>query len=953
MEASVGPPSHPILPEPNTEKIKQKLIKKGVYPTPKIVHTLRKKELQKSLRKSKRRLANQTQPLTESQKQAIAEEAHFQTVKTEFRNFTKAIKAKTKDNNGVSMIGKPWERLEAVGLRELASSSKEYGGDKLKPEHLRELSEILEKERDQFRWLLDDDIELEEGWLEKKGQDWTPPKRQGGEAEAIRFLVDKFVIHPSSIPVLIIYLYLFLRIIGVGIGRCRLSGTDLSMRDWKFSRMMKQSGLQFTEGQLLKIVEGLGDKRQWRHAVSVVEWVFNLKEHRHYRSRFVYTKLLAVLGKGRRPHEALQIFNLMRGDSQIYPDMAAYHSIAVTLGQAGLLKELINIIECMRQNPSKSIKNMRHRNWDPALQPDVVVFNAVLNACVPSHQWRGVSWVFEQFRKSGLKPNGATYGLAMEVMLQSGKYDHVHDFFRKMRRSGEAPKAVTYKGSVVLFFTVKDIDFLMAYTYFISNFSVLVRSFWEEGKVNEAVKAVRDMEQRGIVGAACVYYELACCLCNNGRWQEAMMEVEKLKKLPHTRPLEVTFTGMIMSSMDGGHVHDCISIFEHIKEHFSLDIGIINAMLKVYGRNDMFSKAKELFEETKGAISGSNTCLNVCGSPVIPDVHTFSTMLEASGSALQWEYFEYVYKEMALSGCQLDQNKQASLLVEASRAGKWYLLEHAFDAMLEAGEIPHLSFFTELVCQAIALHDYEKVVTLVNTMAHAPFQVSEKQWTDLLEKNGDRINIDSLKELLEVLCNWDLAREATVSNLLRSLEYLCGSDNLRVISSSVAFGNAVVDESHSDGNNGRLDCNERIAKQNFPANVLNPCKDLQGNGKTIDIFSVGQTSDGREDDTDSEMMSGFLNYDGNRDEKASEFTNLEDLVNDLTSDQFADCVDDRFLNYIEDGNLDDVNEVELDLPTSKVGDSQGSLPSAYEILDTWKKSRNKDGNYFSFYLAGK
>lgn len=52
-----------------------------------------------------------------------------------------------------------------------------------------------------------------------------------------------------------------------------------------------------------------------------------------------------------------------------------------------------------------------------------------------------------------------------------------------------------------------------------------MRAFWEEGRVDEAVEAVRDMEQRGVVGAASVYYELACCLCNNGRWQDAMLEV--------------------------------------------------------------------------------------------------------------------------------------------------------------------------------------------------------------------------------------------------------------------------------------------------------------------------------------------------------------------------------------------------------------------------------------------
>lgn len=56
--------------------------------------------------------------------------------------------------------------------------------------------------------------------------------------------------------------------------------------------------------------------------------------------------------------------------------------------------------------------------------------------------------------------------------------------------------------------------------------AVLVRAFWEEGKVDDALEAVMEMEQRGVVGAASVYYELACCLCNNGRWRDAMIEVQ-------------------------------------------------------------------------------------------------------------------------------------------------------------------------------------------------------------------------------------------------------------------------------------------------------------------------------------------------------------------------------------------------------------------------------------------
>lgn len=55
--------------------------------------------------------------------------------------------------------------------------------------------------------------------------------------------------------------------------------------------------------------------------------------------------------------------------------------------------------------------------------------------------------------------------------------------------------------------------------------TVLVNTFWKEGKTDEAVSAVQDMERRGIVGSAALYYDLARCLCSAGRCQEALAQV--------------------------------------------------------------------------------------------------------------------------------------------------------------------------------------------------------------------------------------------------------------------------------------------------------------------------------------------------------------------------------------------------------------------------------------------
>lgn len=151
---------------------------------------------------------------------------------------------------------------------------------------------------------------------------------------------------------------------------------------------------------------------------------------------------------------------------------------------------------------------------------------------------------------------------------------------------------------------------------------------------------------------------------------DTWLQVDNIRILPRAKPLEVTFTGMIKSSMDGGHIDDSIQIFEYMKDYCIPNIGTINTMLKIFGQNDMFSKAKVLFEEVKAAKSESYVTPGVGNSSVVPDAYTYNSMLEASASAQQWEYFEHVYREMIVSGYQLDQNKHLLLLVKASRAGK-------------------------------------------------------------------------------------------------------------------------------------------------------------------------------------------------------------------------------------------------------------------------------------------
>uniref|UniRef100_A0A0D9WF67 PROP1-like PPR domain-containing protein n=1 Tax=Leersia perrieri TaxID=77586 RepID=A0A0D9WF67_9ORYZ len=686
-------------PAPTSETLRRRLLRKGVSPTPKILHALRKKEAHKSLRRARKDTAaaaasNALLPKEEEEGALAAEEeARFLAAAAEYR----------------ALMGRPW-RGGGGGGGALAPTRGALEGEGL--DGLREM--LAARRADKFEWLLDDDVEEEEAVVGRRGRvgaGWDSDFRE--EERRIESLVR------------------------------RLNEDDLSMRDWRLTRLMKKADLIYNEDNLLQILEGLEARGNWRQALSVTEWVYNENIYKHRKSRFVYTKLLSILGKSWRPTEALRVFNIMRADAQIYPDMAAYHSIAVTLGRAGLLNELIKIIEYMKQKPPKRVMKMRRRDWDPSLEPDVLIYNSVLNACVLSQQWKGVFWVFQQMRRNSLTPTGATFGLAMEVMLKAKKYDFVQKFFEKMQKSGVPPRAITYK--------------------------VLVRSYWEQGKVNEAVEAVKDMEQRGVVGAASVYYELACCLCNKGRWRDALLQVEKLKQLPLTKPLEFTFTGMILASFDGGYILECISIFESMKGCCTPNIGTINVMIKVYGRCDMFGKARDLFETIKVNLPSSNHSSHKA------DAYTYSSMLETAASAQQWEYFENVYREMTLSHHHLDQNKYSWMLIKASKAGKLYLLEHALDSILERGETPNVQLFCEMICQNIAQSNHAKTLHLLNIMNEASSDVSELQWSKLLEQNMHRFSVNALKDLLKYLSTSDIVKSGSALSFVRALQSQCGT----------------------------------------------------------------------------------------------------------------------------------------------------------------------------------
>ncbi|XP_013587029.1 PREDICTED: pentatricopeptide repeat-containing protein At1g30610, chloroplastic [Brassica oleracea var. oleracea] len=501
-----------------------------------------------------------------------------------------------------------------------------------------------------------------------------------------------------------------------------LNGADINMPEWLFSKAIRSAKIRYTDYTIMRLIHFLGKLGNWRRVLQVIEWLQRQDRFKSNKLRIVYTTALNVLGKSRRPVEALNVFHAMMLQISSYPDMVAYRSIAVTLGQAGHIKELFHVIDTMRSPPKKKFKPTTLAKWDPRLEPDVVVYNAVLNACVQRKQWEGAFWVLQQLKQKGQKPSPVTYGLVMEVMLACEKYNLVHEFFRKMQKSS-IPNALAYR--------------------------VLVNTLWKEGKTDEAIQTVEDMESRGIVGSAALYYDLARCLCSAGRCNEGLNTIKKICRVAN-KPLVVTYTGLIQACLDSGNVKNAAYIFDQMKEVCNPNLVTCNIMLKAYLQQDgLFEEGRELFQ--KMLEDGNNIeSSSDFESRVLPDTYTFNTMLEACAEHKKWDDFGYAYREMLRHGYHFNAKRHLKMVLEASRAGQEEVMEETWEHLRRSNRIPPSPLIKERFCRKLEKGDHATAISSLAVLNGNIEETELRAWsTDAWSKVLYRFEKDSVLRLMD------------------------------------------------------------------------------------------------------------------------------------------------------------------------------------------------------------
>lgn len=146
------------------------------------------------------------------------------------------------------------------------------------------------------------------------------------------------------------------------------------------------------------------------------------------------------------------------------------------------------------------------------------------------------------------------------------------------------------------------------------------------------------------------------------------MQIDKICKVAN-KPLVITYTGLIQACLDSGSVQNGAYIFNQMHKFCSPNLVTCNIMLKAYLQNGMFEEAKDLFQKMSDNINHIST-KNDYMDRVIPDNHTFNTMLDACLAEKKWDDLEYVYQRMLLHGYHFNTKHHLRMITEACSAGK-------------------------------------------------------------------------------------------------------------------------------------------------------------------------------------------------------------------------------------------------------------------------------------------
>ncbi|CAH8370639.1 unnamed protein product [Eruca vesicaria subsp. sativa] len=198
-----------------------------------------------------------------------------------------------------------------------------------------------------------------------------------------------------------------------------------------------------------------------------------------------YSCMMSCYSKGGNLNKVLRLFDRMKKEG-IEPDRKVYNAMVHALAKGGFVKEAINLMKTMRE------------------EPNVVTYNSLIKPLCKAKKTEEAKKVFDEMLEKGIVPTIRTYHAFMRI-LRTG--EEVFEMLGKMRKMGCEPNVDTYIMLIRKFCRWRDFDNVAllwdemkekGVGPDLSSYIVMIHGMFLNGKVDEAHEYYKEMKEKGL-----------------------------------------------------------------------------------------------------------------------------------------------------------------------------------------------------------------------------------------------------------------------------------------------------------------------------------------------------------------------------------------------------------------------------------------------------------------------
>ena len=233
----------------------------------------------------------------------------------------------------------------------------------------------------------------------------------------------------------------------------------------KIYQIMKAENIKVNEITLGCLIDACIKCGNLNKALEIIEEQKNVQMN-----TIIYTTLLKGFTKERNIAKALETFSIMKGSSEMKPNIVTYNSLldcAVQCNEFNKMDEIFkDICENEKKNPDCSpdlitystyVKGLcRCKRIDEAYnmflmlrnsksyQVDEVLYNSLLDGLIKSHKNEQALNIYNLMQQDKIKPSNVTYSILIKLFSNQGDVDKALAILNEMKQANLKPGLIVY-----------------------------------------------------------------------------------------------------------------------------------------------------------------------------------------------------------------------------------------------------------------------------------------------------------------------------------------------------------------------------------------------------------------------------------------------------------------------------------------------------------------------------